>query len=130
MVVVTHGRAPVPDLEAARYFDDLARYMAGTDRPRVLIWTDGSAPPPEHRKRLHQLLNRFQSVRYAIVTDSTFVRGVVHALRLFHPVFEAFPPRQMHEALRYLEVLSTRSAEVLGALEHLHAELPFEAARP
>lgn len=123
-LVVCQGKAPPADDESSRYLEALARYVETTAQPRVLVITSGGAPNPEQRKKLDRITrqNRGQ-IKFAIVTGSTFARGVVKAIRLIHPFYQAFAPGEMDDALRFLDVRSADVLEVTGYAGELQASL-------
>jgi len=81
----------------------------------ILVVTDGGAPTASQRKRMKDRVDVLQRMnaaprkkdpRVAIITASSFVRGVITALRWFyyHEAYAAFPPEHYNEAMTYLEV--------------------------
>src|SRR6185369_13842921 len=95
-----------------------------TAKPRVLVITAGGSPTPEQRKRLESILHPHRArARVAVVTDSTFARGVVKAIRLFYPFCQAFAPKELDEALRFLDLRSVDFLEVTRYAEELRASL-------
>jgi len=79
----------------------------------ILVVTDGGAPTASQRKRMKARVEELQAhqqpgkkdPRVAIMTASSFVRGVITALRWFyyHDAYAAFPPDHLTQALTYLE---------------------------
>ncbi len=81
----------------------------------ILVVTDGGAPTASQRKRLKTRVDELRASpsyvpnkkepKVAIVTASSFVRGVITALRWFyHDSYAAFPPDHINQALTYLDV--------------------------
>lgn len=81
----------------------------------ILIITDGGAPTASQRKRLKTRVDELRASpgyvpnkkepKVATVTASSFVRGVLTALRWFyHDAYAAFPPDHINQALTYLDV--------------------------
>ena len=57
------------------------------------------------------------------MTDSTFARGVVKAIRIFYPFCQAFALKELDEAVDFLDVRSVEVVEVKRCAEELRASL-------
>lgn len=123
-VVACQGRDPASNDEWRLFLEASARHMETTTRPRVLVITAGGAPTPEQRKNFDQISEKHRAgLKIAIVTDSTFARGVVRAIRLFYPFYQAFALSELDEALRFLEVRAMDVTVVKRFAEELRASL-------
>ena len=123
-LIVCQGKETAVDDEWSRYLEAAARYVGVTAKPRGLVITAGGAPTPEQRKKLDQIFHPHRArARVAVVTDSTFARGVVTAIRLFYPFYQAFALKELDEALRFLDLRSTEVIEVRRYAEELRASL-------
>jgi hypothetical protein len=123
MLVIQAAEAP-SDEEAAAYVTALEPYVSATSAPKVLVVTEGGAPGPSFRRRIDQVIEpRISTTRFAIVTNSTFARGVLGAIRLLYPFYQGFSPTDMAGALRFLNVPQSQSTDVLRRVSELRAEL-------
>ncbi|MFS8069916.1 MAG: STAS/SEC14 domain-containing protein [Byssovorax sp.] len=123
-LVVCQAREAAADDEWDQYMEAMARHVEATAKPRVLVITAGGSPTPEQRKRLELIIHpHLARIKFAIVTDSTFARGVVKAIRLFYPFCQAFALKEMDEALRFLDLRSVDILEVTRHAEELRASL-------
>jgi hypothetical protein len=89
-------------------------------RLRVLVETH-SGPNAAQRKGLAEAL-RDDDVRFAILTDSLIVRGIVTALAWLGLPHHAFSIAQSQPACNYLELDSSERSQLLQALERLRRE--------
>ena len=123
-VVTCQGREPASTEEWSLFLEAAARHMETTTRPRLLVVTAGGAPSPEQRKKFDQISEKHRAgLKIAIVTDSTFARGVVRAIRLFYPFYQAFALSELDEALRFLGVRSVDVLVIKRFAEELRASL-------
>lgn len=128
-IVIVHGDSSPSDEEWAPWIEYNRRHFAEGGMVKLLIVTDGGAPSATQRQLTNETLAEFflenpKAVRGAIVTASTFVRGVVTALSWFNPGYTAFSPERMDDALKYLEVPPDRRPDVLALIKSLKAQLP------
>ncbi|MGK4004412.1 hypothetical protein WMF31_17385 [Sorangium sp. So ce1036] len=107
--VVVHGHLAPSDKEWNRYLDAVMAHYRGRSRVRTLIVTEGGAPSPAQWQRLvtHPEIT-FHKGKLCVVTDSTFVRGVVQgmdapALNPISGQYQLFKRAQLLEALRELD---------------------------
>jgi hypothetical protein len=126
--VLVHTKQPPSDEEWSAYLDFQQRNTDTTKNVNVLVFTDGGAPTPSQRMQLNDaqmgaVVAKKASVKVATVTTSMFVRGVVTALSWFHPVYRAFSPSQMDQALHYLDVPADKTDEVKRLIKVLKAQL-------
>jgi hypothetical protein len=123
-IIVCQGKEAASSEESDRQLEALARYAEVTTKPRVLVISSGGAPTPEQRKELDQVIHPLRErIRIAVVTDSTFARGVVKAIRLLYPCYQAFALKELDDALRFLDVRSADVIEVKRCAEELRASL-------
>jgi hypothetical protein len=123
LVVCQGASAPSSD-EWVGYAEGLTRYVATAAKPRLLVLTAGGAPTPQQRKSLDAIIEPHRArIKFAIVTDSTFARGVVKAIRLLSPFYQAFARSDVEGALRFLDVRPADDVEVKRCAEELLAEL-------
>jgi hypothetical protein len=130
-VVVVHNKLPPTDEEWDEYIEFNKSY--GGDQgviTRFLVVTDGGAPTAAQRKILHDaaapLLKQYpNAMRTAVVTPSTFVRGVMNALSLMlvKPMFRGFSPNEMHKAYTFLGVPPVYISDIEEMIAYLRASL-------
>lgn len=91
---------------------------------RVLVWSQGGAPTPEQRKRLDDAIGGLsRTSRVAVITDSILVRGIVSALRIVQPMYQAFSPSNMTGAFHYLELSERAREDAALVVDRLQREL-------
>ena len=123
-IIVCQGKETASSEEVDPYLEAMVRYVEATTKPRVLVITAGGAPTPEQRKKLDRVIDPIrEKIRIAVVTDSTFARGVVKAIRLLYPCYQAFALKELEDALRFLDVRSGEVIEVKRCAEELQASL-------
>ncbi|MCK6586668.1 MAG: hypothetical protein HUU21_30510 [Polyangiaceae bacterium] len=130
LVVVVHSRKPPADDEWEDYIQFNLRTYTPGDTLKYLVVTDGGAPTAAQRMILNEKLSEYvrgntNLLRSAIVTSSTFVRGVVTALSWFNSGFYAFSPQHLEDAMRYLEVPVQHHDEIRELVKKLRKTLPF-----
>jgi hypothetical protein len=129
-VVVVHSRKQPADNEWEDYIQFNLRVYAPGDTLKYLVVTDGGAPTAAQRMIMNEKLSEYvrgnnHLFRSAIVTGSTFVRGVVTALSWFNSGFYAFSPQHLDDAMRYLEVPPAHHDEIRELIKKLRANLQF-----
>jgi hypothetical protein len=113
LLVVVMGREAVPDAEWDGYLDFIARTLPAGRPARALVFTDGAAPTPAQRTRLDQQIHSlFPDPRVALITGSTFARGVLNAIAFFSRGYRAFAPDQLRDAFAYLGIAPSAGPQV------------------
>ena len=128
-VVVVHNRCPPTDEEWREYLESV--HVIGVDHgtiARYLIVTEGGAPTFAQQKAVNDKLSLVRdrhpnALQTAVVTPSTFVRGIVTALSLVHPVYRAFTPQNTHGAYEYLGIPPAYFGELEALVASLKAQL-------
>lgn len=122
VVMVQSG--PASDQEWGGYLDFLGPHLTGADRHIALIVADGG-PTPSQRAKLEEVTRRFgRSPRAAVLSRSTFVRGLVKAMSLFsRDEYRSFGPAEARAALEYLGVPRGHHAPIVEALSRWCREL-------
>jgi hypothetical protein len=120
LIIVAFG-AGTPDPDDWRGYMDFLRQTLDPHRQRALIMPASSKLEAEQRRQLDAVTGPHagRDRRLAVVTESTFARGFAKALSLFDPSYRAFHPREMDDALRYLDV----SPAACGEVKRLAADL-------
>jgi hypothetical protein len=105
LAILVHSAEAPADDEWAAYLEFMKRYLAATAAsPRFLVVTAGGAPSPSQRRAMDLISGAFtKTTLVAVVTGSTFVRGVLRAFNLVNPRYKGFEPNALDEALHYLE---------------------------
>jgi hypothetical protein len=123
-IVTWVGRSNPTDEDWARYVAFCAAQLAAGVPPRALIVTAGGSPSPAQRRLLDQGTRQAaHHMRAAILTRSTFARGVMNAMALVTPGYRAFSPDRLEEALAYIEVRPSLVAEVRAMLARMEAQV-------
>jgi hypothetical protein len=116
-VAVLSSEAPT-DAEWERWIE-LLRERAGRDR-RVLVETRGG-PTPRQRRELADALKE-EDVRFAVLTSSIAVRGIITALSWLGVPHGAFAPQEHRQAAEFLELTDAELARVEAELPRLREE--------
>jgi hypothetical protein len=128
-VVLVHGLVAPTDDEWDAYVLFLKSAVERAGRVRVVVSTEGGAPTPRQRKAMDRVMTPFyRTARVAIVTGSTFVRGVVTAFRLIYPWYRAFDPTDLGGALTYVDVPAPEQDAAAAMVAELAATLRTAAA--
>lgn len=128
-VVYVGGKRPPRDDEWMHYLDALeqAGMIDGVAR-RYLIITDGGSPTLAQQKIMHERIHRALaaspgSLKAALVTPSTFARGVGVALTQQSPIFKLFRPEEMPDVYAYLGIPPAFVKQIERLVESLRATL-------
>ena len=103
----------------------------GTPGPssRTLAITAGGAPTNPQRARLEKRIgDKRKGSKLAVVTGSTFARGVLNGWALVHPGYRAFAPEKLDEAMRFLDISPASMRDVEAMSWQLQAELGARSA--
>jgi hypothetical protein len=112
-IILTHTADPPSDAEWQGWLEALRRYLQRTHAPRLLVVSQGGAPSPKQRRSADILsAPYYRNMKVAIVSESTFLRGVVAAFRVLLPFYRAYPPSELIAALDYLDVSRDRVRQV------------------
>jgi hypothetical protein len=108
-VVVVHGDEPPTDEVWKEYIEYTFSGAVARDVVRHLVVTEGASPTSAQRKLLQEKTADFldadpMSVRAAIVTSSTFARGIVTAIGWIVDAPRAFSPDKIEDAMKYLGI--------------------------
>jgi hypothetical protein len=128
-VVVVHNEHAPTDEEWAEYVQ--LNGSLGTDHgvtTHYLIVTDGGSPSAAQRKVLFDvigpILKKHPTVmRCAVITSSTFTRGIVSAMHIIHPSLRAFSPADLGSAYTYLGIPPAYVREIEALIASLKARL-------
>jgi hypothetical protein len=127
-VVVVHGEEPPTDEVWEEYIKYTFQGAAARDVVRHLVVTEGASPTSAQRKLLQERTAEFldadpMSVRAAIVTPSTFARGIVTAISWIVDAPKAFSPDKLEDAMDHLGIPRDHYAEIKKMVTQLQAEL-------
>ncbi len=111
------------DADWDRYLAFIAQEAPKMVEPRGLIFSDGGSPSAAQRKRLNDAVAPYAKPRAAVLTTSVMVRGAMTALNWFIPMYRAFAPTQLDEALRFLEVPEPKWQSVRQRLNELRLRI-------
>jgi hypothetical protein len=116
-LVLAHTTDQPGDAEWAGWLDALARYHQRTPAPRLLVVSRGGAPSPSQRRAADAVsAPYYPNMKVAIISASTFVRGVVAAFRMVLPFYRAYAPTELGAALDYLDVPRDRARQIESRL--------------
>ena len=102
-LILAHGEEPPTDEEWEQYVEALARYCDEYATLRVLVVSAGGAPTPGQRAVMDKRVKRhMHRAKIALMTQSTFVRGVLKAFSLFSPAYRGFDLKDFDGALAHL----------------------------
>lgn len=128
VTVALHTKNPPSDEEWEEYLNAHQRYFERGMSMRFLILTEGGAPTATQRMRMNEVVADWMRknpdcVRTAIITHSSFVRGVVTAIGWFRPIARAFAPDHIQQALAYLDVPESQMVEIEQLVPKLKAKM-------
>jgi hypothetical protein len=122
-IAVANANAPTDD-EWDRYLQLVDK---GVHLPNShgLAITDGGGPNAAQRARINKVLAKVRGRKAfsAVVSGSLMMRGLVGALRLFHPETEAFGPVQIQDALRFIGLTESQWGSIWAAVLDTNAKL-------
>ncbi len=100
--VVVHGSTAPTDAEWQSYVDDLVAWVPGLIG--CLIFSEGGAPGAGQRRLVRDRLAPLGRLdaRYAVLSNSLLVRGVVNALSLFSSHIRSFPLEAINDAVTHI----------------------------
>jgi hypothetical protein len=132
-VVVVHGEDPPTDDVWKEYLDYTFNGATAKDVVRHLVVTRGASPTSAQRKLLQErasvLLDENPiSVRAAIVTPSTFARGVVAAISWIIDAPRAFAPDKLPDAMSYLDIPMEYYTQIQSMVKTLQGALASQEA--
>ncbi|XXY20788.1 hypothetical protein WME88_14265 [Sorangium sp. So ce216] len=129
--VLLHGNIAPSDEDWNLYLDAFVAHSQGRTRTRTLIVTDGSAPSPAQYQRMmkHPCSSLFRLPgKFCLVTESTFVRGVVHGmdtpvLNPFSGHYQVFARGQIMDALQALDASPVEQSAAVALVDQLQQTL-------
>ncbi len=122
--VVVRGREAPTDTEFEWYLATIERALREGMPPRCLVLTEGGSPSPAQRTGLAERLALVEgAVKVAVLTDSTFARGVVSSVASSKPGYKVFGANELDQALAYLGVRPSAAVDIKAELARLTAEM-------
>ena len=128
-VILVHNKHTPTNEEWNEYIQfNFARGTTHGVLSHFLVVTEGGSPSSAQRKAMHDAITPILQkkptvIRSAIVTPSTFVRGIVTAMHLINPIFKAFSPDDMKGAYAYLGIPPAYFGEIEAMIASLKAQL-------
>lgn len=117
-VVAVFGTTAPSRADWTEYLELLRAEVPGSPRQRGLIVSHGGTPENYQRRELEQVTGRSTSHRrLAVLTNSTFVRGVIKAMSIFDSSYRGFSLSELDLALRYLELPERSWSEIQQAVQ-------------
>ena len=117
LFVLVHAATSPDDTTWSRYVAEYGRVDRPRSFPRALVLSDGGGPSGAQRKALEEVAG--DDDRAAIVSASALPRFVVSMLTLRTPNIQAFAPREIDEAMRFLDLSSAERREVAAHVSEL-----------
>lgn len=119
------GRRDPTDQEWDFYIRFLRENIVPGVAPRSLVITDGGGPNSAQRTKLTELVAEHAGeIKIAVVTASAVVRGIFTAMSWFATFnYRAFTPRQLDEALVFLDVSRSTAIEMKAAIVSMRKRL-------
>lgn len=100
-VVAVFGKTAPSRADWTEYLELLQREVLTSPRQRGLIVSHGGTPESHQRRELERVAGPTAAQRrLAVVTSSTFVRGVLKAMSIFDPSYRGFGLSELALALR------------------------------
>jgi hypothetical protein len=131
VVVSVHGREVPSAEEWARYMEDYVRAGVEVGWSKVLVGglalTDGGGPSSAQRAQVvAQLTRPHPHIRGAVVTRSSFVRGIVAALNWLNANIKAYSPHRLLDAMAHLGLPPAALPALITAITELDGRLHTE----
>jgi hypothetical protein len=131
IVLVVHTAAAPSNDEWKTYIDtvlDGGRRFGGDLRQcRQLVLSDGGGPNSAQRQLAQKAAEQMNgaAMPVAVVSSSTFVRGIVTAFNWFNMNMKAFHPGEARAVLDFLGIEPSMSQEITSQLDEIQQELGF-----
>ena len=128
VLLVVHGRDAPSDDEWDEYLRQV-KLVVATGRPRAIAVTEGGAPSLSQRRQVNQILGGTGAIG-AVVSNSTFVRGIVTALSWFNRGVCSFSPDEFELACTHVGLSAAHAHHLRGRLDALRESIglpPFNA---
>lgn len=126
-LVVQAGQVPSPEewSEVMRRVEERLEQLRS-----VLVFTTGGGLKPSQREHVERV-SRAAGLRVAVMTDSSFSRGVVTALSWFRVQIKAFGPADWDGACDHLRLVLPDRPHLRDALDKLRGRMlrPDASAR-
>lgn len=118
-IVVQAGQVPSPEEwgEVMRRVEERLPQLRS-----VLVFTTGGGLKPSQREHVERV-SRTAGLRVAVMTDSSFSRGVVTALSWFRVQIKAFEPADWDGACDHLRLVLPDRPHLREALEKLRGRM-------
>lgn len=119
--IVVHSKEAPTNEE----WDSYLEYYGGhlDQCQRILVVSDGGGPNAVQRKKTSEAIKNTRTIT-AVCTDQMLVRGIVTALAWFNNKIEAFPKRNISDALKFLGASEAAAARILVEAGRLRASIP------
>jgi hypothetical protein len=121
LLAVHRAESPTSD-EWNAYVDTAKALSQMIAKPAALTVTEGGAPNTVQRAQINDLLAG-RTFPAAIVSKSTFVRGIVTALSWFNPATKAFEPGKFTAACEHAGVLGAQRESLERHIDEMRTEL-------
>jgi hypothetical protein len=125
ILFVRHGSLAVRDQEWTAMLADLERWLKPNQTLPCLIMTHDAGPNSAQRSQLNQLLiAKGATMRVAVMSSSTLVRGIVTALAwMGNMQIRGLEPGDYAGALAHLDVTKLSPADAARVFDELGADI-------
>jgi hypothetical protein len=118
------SKHPPNEAEWNEYIDFLKIRLEPGMRPTSIVLSDGAGPGASQRQQLNEVISPYVDyLRVAVVTTSPVARGIVTALSWFSPVYRAFSPKDIDDALSFLDIGDPDAPLIKSLLTELKDQL-------
>jgi hypothetical protein len=125
-IVFVGGKRPYDDGEWEAYVKFIKGEFIPGSKPICLVHADSAGPTAEQRQIVNEVIGPVKKeVKAAVMTSSQIARGIVTAMSWMYPVYRAFSPSQVDEAIAFLGVAEPS----VPAVKQLLADLKIEVQR-
>lgn len=129
IAVAVHSTEPPTDDEWIKWIELNVDAAERGVLKAMLVVTDGGAPNAKQRSMVADMPDAAREVPTAIVSHSTFVRGIVTALSWSGKNIKAFDPASWDRIGAYLKVEQQQQSVLLSAVRNLQREVGVKPHR-
>jgi hypothetical protein len=123
-IIFVCGKHPIDNGEWDSYLFFLEDQFGTRGRYNFLVFTGGAGPTAGQRQKVNDVIAPVvDNIKAAVLTSSQLARGIVTVLAWIFPVYHAFTPDQVDEAIQFLGVAEPDAPKVKQLLADLQEEL-------
>ena len=125
VMVFVHSKNMIPVPQGESFLSFVQSRSAEVSQMKSIAISDGGGPTSLQRKRLQEFVQTKTAPKASVVTNSQIVRFAVAAITLFNSNVKVFDPRDMAEALRFLQLEKQQESGLLAAIEQMRNSVPL-----